>query len=379
MTQFTSRYIPLVDVNNPAYKNRTPLTRADVPKEHQWNFVQRKMNFEKDLGLQGLYCFHPFNTITVDQHGDVYMCTCQADLPIPVGKIWDFESLDDIGRSPIARELQASILDGTYKYCNGDNCPLIRGKVLSPKISHKVDTINWINFALDDSCNLTCPSCRKEFIFLNEGPEYDLRIRMVDHLVKLIEKHNHWIKFSISNDGDPFASLVYRDLLSKLKIKGMPVEIEIVTNGILAKAHWHKMEGIHSNVVGFKVSMDAGTPETYAVTRRGGSWDKLIESIKFIAQWKKDNNSPMELTASFVVQNANYKDMVAYVELCDSLGFDHINMSRIQNWGTFSNFAEEAVWDENHINYTDFLTCLNDTVLKNPKVNLTNLIDLLKV
>jgi hypothetical protein len=85
----------------------------------------------------------------------------------------------------------------------------------------------------------------------------------------------------------------------------------------------------------------------------------------------------MELTASFVVQNANYKDIVAYVTLCDSLGFDHINLSRIQNWGTFDNFEQEAVWDSTHSNYAEFISCLNDSVLKNPKVNLTNLIDLL--
>jgi sulfatase maturation enzyme AslB (radical SAM superfamily) len=200
---------------------------------------------------------------------------------------------------------------------------------------------------------------------------------MVDHLVKLIEKHDHFLKFSISNDGDPFASLVYRDLLSKLNVKGMPVEIEIVTNGILAKAHWHKMEGIHNNVIRFKVSMDAGTPETYAVTRRGGAWDKLIESIKFIAQWKKDNNSAMDLMANFVVQNANYKDMVRYVELCEELGFTEIYFQRITDWGTFANFAQEAIWQESHPNYAEFIEILRHPALKNPKVNLTNLTDLL--
>jgi wyosine [tRNA(Phe)-imidazoG37] synthetase (radical SAM superfamily) len=370
------RIIPLVDVRNPAYHNRTALTRAHVGTDHQWNFVQRNMNFDKDLGLAGLYCFHPFNTITIDKLGDVYMCTCQADLPIPVGKIWDFSSLDAIVQHPIARELQASILDGSYRYCNGNNCGLIQSRDLSTEISHRPDTINWINFALDDSCNLTCPSCRKDFVFVSEGPEFDQRMGMVDHIVKLIEQHDHWVKFSISNDGDPFASLVYRDLLSKLNVAGKEVEIEIVTNGILAKAHWHKMSGVHNNIVRFKVSLDAGSAETYAVTRRGGNWEKLIDSISYISDWRRANRPGMDLMANFVVQNANYQDMVKYVELCDSLGFSEICFQRITDWGTYENFSEQAVWMPEHANHADFLKCLADPALQNPKVNLTNLTDL---
>lgn len=370
------RIIPLVDINNPVYKNRVQLSKQHVGKDHLWNYAQRKMDFTKDLGMHGLYCFHPFNSITIDKFGDVYMCTCQADLPIPVGKIWEFESLDAIVRHPIARELQASILDGSYKYCNSNNCGLIQAKELSTEIAHRPDTINWINFAIDDSCNLTCPSCRKEFVFVNEGPEFDLRMKMVTHIVKLIEQHDHWLKFSISNDGDPFASLVYRELLSKLNVTGKPVDIEIVTNGILAKAHWHKMSGIHDNVVRFKVSMDAGTPETYAVTRRGGNWDKLVESIKFIVQWKKDTASNMEIMANFVVQTANYTDMVPYVELCETIGVTEIYFQRITNWGTFTDFSQEAVWQTSHPLHQDFIKQLSHPSFKNAKVNWTNLTNL---
>ena len=106
----------MVNVNNAAYVNRQPLTSNDVAADHRWNFVQRNMNFEKDLKLKGRYCYHPFNTITIDSAGDVFPCVCQAWLPISLGKIWDFDSLNHIVRNPRAREIQASILDGSYRY-----------------------------------------------------------------------------------------------------------------------------------------------------------------------------------------------------------------------------------------------------------------------
>lgn len=374
-----NKIITLVNVNNIAYSpaNRKTLTQSDVAAAHSWTFVQRGMNFEKDLGLKGRYCYHPFNTITIDSTGDVYPCICQAWLPVSLGKIWEFESLDDIPRSPRAREIQASILDGSYRYCDNNTCGILQTNDLHNKISHKPDTINWINFAIDSSCNLTCPSCRKDFIFVNEGPEYELRIRIVDHIVKLIEQHTQWLKFSLSGDGDPFASLIYRDLLSKLNVTGKEVEIEIITNGILARAHWHKMSGVHKNVIRFKVSFDAGSEQVYNITRRGGDWNKLLDSCRFMSKWKQKNYSSMVLTANFVVQTANYRDMAAYVELCDQLGFDEINFQAINDWGTFDNFKQHAVWQSSHPEHHEFLKQLQHPSLNNSKVNLTNLKDIL--
>jgi MoaA/NifB/PqqE/SkfB family radical SAM enzyme len=334
------------------------------------------MNFEKDLKLKGRYCYHPFNTITIDSAGDVFPCVCQAWLPISLGKIWDFDSLDDIVRNPRAREIQASIIDGSYRYCDNNTCGLIQTNDLQENINHRPDSINWINFAIDPSCNLTCPSCRKDFIFINQGPEYEQKIRIVEHSVKLIEQHDQWIKFSLSSDGDPFASLIYRDLLSKLNVTGKPVEIEIITNGILAKAHWHKMSGVYNNIVRFKVSFDAGSEEVYNIIRRGGDWNKLLDSCEFISKWKQKNYSKMSLTANFVVQTGNYRDMSKYVDLCDQLGFDEINFQSINDWGTFNDFKSHAVWQSSHPEYGEFLKQLHHPSLNNSKVNLTNLKDI---
>ena len=366
--------IPLVDISNTAYHNNKRFLAKDVADDHAYTYAARNMNFNKDLGLKGKYCYHPFNTITVDGFGDVYVCICQAWLPVSVGKIWDFESLDDIVRSHRAREIQSSIIDGSYRYCDNNTCSIIQENELKAEIEHRPDTVNWINFAIDASCNLTCPSCRRVFKYICEGPEFERRMKIVEHIAKLIEKHNHWIKFTLSGDGDPFASLIYRHLLTKLNLKDNNlVEIEIVTNGILAKAHWHKMQGIYSNIVRFKISFDAGSEAVYNITRRGGDWNKLLDSAEYINKWKQKNLSQMVTTANFVVQTANYKDMVEYVELCDRLGFDEINFQKIVDWGTFTNYSEQAVWQSNHPEYNNFLQELQHPSLNNKKVNFTNL------
>ena len=372
-----NKVINLVDISGTTYSQRNIITENDVASEHEYTFKSRNQSFNKDLGLKGKYCYHPFNTITVDGNGDVFACVCQAWLPISLGKIWDFESLTDITHSIKAREIQASILDGTYKYCDDNTCSIIKEKALSGRIDHRPDTVNWINFALDSSCNLTCPSCRSEFKFISEGSQFDQRIRIADHLIKLIQSYDHWIKFTLSGDGDPFASLIYRHFLSNLNLKGKhTVEIELVTNGILAKAHWHKLENIHKNIVRTKLSFDAGTEAVYNITRKGGDWNKLLESAEFIIKWKLKNYSVMSVMANFVVQTSNYKDMPAYVDLCARMGFDEINFQKIDDWGTFKDYNQHAVWKSTHPEFSEFLKYLNHPSLNNKKVNLTNLSDI---
>lgn len=348
--------------------------------DHKWVYKERNMNFDKDLGLKGKYCYHPFNTITVDGDGDVYICICQAWLPIPVGNILDFSSFDDISNSIKAKQIQSTIIDGSYRYCDNNTCSIIQENNFDTTTDQLNNTVRWINFALDPSCNLTCPSCRTEFIFLNEGPAFDKRLKIIEKLIDLIESHCGPLTFTLSGDGDPFASLIYRKFLSELNVSGKDVEIEIVTNGLLAKAHWKHMAGVHRNVVRFKMSFDAGSENVYNLVRRGGDWNKLIASAKYMVDWKHKHNSNIILTANFVVQKLNYKDMVKYVELCELLGFDEINFQKIVDWGTYVNvinrFDAEAIWKGTHPEYADFLKMLQHPSLNNNKVNLTNLLDL---
>jgi SAM-dependent methyltransferase/organic radical activating enzyme len=365
---------------------RTPLTTDDVSSEDQWRFQQFGGSFDKDLNLKGSYCYHPFNTVSINSKGECHVCVCQAWLPISVGNILEFDSLTAIVQSARAREIQASIIDGTYKYCDHKTCHLINSNRLEGRIDHRPDTVNWIVFAIDDSCNLTCPSCRTDMIFYNRGENFDRRMQISDHLVKLIEDHDHFLKFTLSGDGDPFASHVYRNLLEKLDLsKRRTTEIEIVTNGILAKDHWDRMSGIHKNVMGFKISFDAGSPEIYARTRRGGNWNKLIESSEYIIKWKKKNYSNMEIVANFVVQTTNFRDIHNFVRLTKDLGFDEIFFQKVTDWGKWhdtstgiNRFTEHAVWMPDHENFQELVEILNDPIMADRKVNLTNLSHLRK-
>lgn len=353
----------------------TELTINDVADGYQWIVNSRNQNFNKDLNLKGSYCHHPFNTITVDGSGDVFLCACQAWLPISVGKIWDFDSLDAILNTSVAIEIQKSILDGSYKYCDNHACSLLQSNLLESDLGKIESKIHWINLAFDHSCNLTCASCRSEFKFISEGAEFNLRKKISKHLVSLIESYyDTELKITLSSDGDPFASVIYRSFLEDLDLTGKnKTEIELITNGILLVDHWHKFYKIHKNIVNVKISFDAASDLTYKLVRAGGNWNKLLDSVRFLAQWRNENSSALTITSNFVVQHKNYHEIVDYIKLCKELRVDYINLQQIDNWGTFSNFDEQAVNKPTHVEYSQLLGIMQDPLLKDPQVNMTNL------
>jgi molybdenum cofactor biosynthesis enzyme MoaA len=384
-----NKTIPLVNINSLKALAPAPMSRTAVDADYMTRYIQTGMDFNKDLGLAGKYCYHPFNTVTIDHQGRCYVCTCQAWLPISVGNILDFNSLSEIVHSPRAREIQRSIIDGSYRYCDNKTCGLLIGNAMETRIEHKPDTVNWINFCIDDSCNLQCPSCRTDLIFHKQGPEFDLRMKISQHVSRLISEHNHFLRFTLSNDGDPFASHVYRNLMTTIKPQLVnQLEIELVTNGILMKSHWHELENIYPNLTQIKVSFDAATEQTYNKTRCGGSWNKVTESTRFVANWLTQRkaqhlNAYTKLVANFVVQQTNYHEMIDFVALCNSLGVDQILFQKVTNWNTWidasgtDQYHTHAVWHETHPEHHKLKEILKDPVFQQRNVKLTNLADLL--
>lgn len=347
------------------------LTFDNVPSTQKWMYTSRNFNFEKDLELKGKYCNHVYRTITIDSDGLIFRCICHAWLPISVGNILDFNSLDEILDNAISQNIVSSIEDGSYRYCDNNSCGLIISDILMTQ-KPSMDSI-LVNLAMDESCNLTCPSCRTKMKFINEEhPKYTDKLKIINHLLDLINKSKIKVIVSLAGDGDPFASLLYRHFISNLDNNNL--EVEINTNGILIKDFWNKLEKIHNNIVRLKISIDAGSKDTYEIVRRGGSWSKLLESIDFISSWRQNHKSNFKLIGNFVLQSRNFTDIIKYVNLCLNYNFDEINFQKIQDWNTYlQDFEELEVWKQNNVNFEDFVNILLNPVLKNPKINFTNL------
>jgi MoaA/NifB/PqqE/SkfB family radical SAM enzyme len=295
------------------------------------------INTQKDLKIQTI-CSRPFDTVLIDKQGSCYACECTSWLPQSIGNL-QIKSLDDIIGGDMRRQMQDSITDGTYRYCNEHQCPYIRG---GDMMDHKADHIKHLRLAIDDSCNLRCPSCRKGLIFHKEGSAYNLGIRLADRINDWLHSYEHPMQVHIGSDGDPFASHVYRHFMEHTPER-KNIRYSILTNGLMFKEFHTRVPYVISNLNELGVSIDGASPETYEKLRLGGRWEKMLEGLECMAEQKEKHGFGFIL--HFVVQKDNYHEMQQMIDLGEQYGADRVWLNKIEDWGTTDDFKTQDIWN----------------------------------
>ena len=180
------------------------------------------LNKEKDLS--GRFCSKPFDYFEAQDLGDgkVFVC-CPTWLNLVVGKLTT-QSVSEAFNSKINQEIRKSILDGSYKYCNKKLCPVIQNdslpktsEITDPRLRKIIDnkqirdlTPLTYNLCYDPSCNLACPSCRINKIYITEGPIHKRKMLIQHKIINEAfgEPHNREVFINVTGSGDPFGSKI---------------------------------------------------------------------------------------------------------------------------------------------------------------------------
>jgi MoaA/NifB/PqqE/SkfB family radical SAM enzyme len=312
-----------------------------------------KINTRKDLGITNI-CPKPFDTVLIDQNGSCFVCECTAWLPQSVGNLHK-NSLEEIFHSDMAYHLRDSIDDGSYRYCNEKQCTwIIKGDVRNyQETDPKIKTIR---LAIDDSCNLSCPSCRKLVIFHKRGKMLSMRLELADRVNQYLAKHNN-VTVHIGSDGDPFASLVYRHFM-RMVPDNNTLKFNLQTNGLLMKKMFSRLDKILTRIDVLNISIDGASKETYELLRRGGQFEKLLENLEFIKQYHEQ----FRIRFHMVVQKSNWHEMSKMLQLADRFNAHEVIFNRITNWNTYDNFHEQLAPENNLLFVQEF-----EEIKKHPK------------
>ena len=140
------------------------------------------------IDLNKKFCGRPWEFLEIHDDGGlkVYNCCPNWVNHNDLGKMNYDTNFENIWNGEKSKEFRKSILDGSFKYCNRTECPMIQNGSLPDKndirdgkhgeyykkiIEDNVlisENADFINLCYDVSCNLKCPSCRPTFWFLNE-------------------------------------------------------------------------------------------------------------------------------------------------------------------------------------------------------------------
>lgn len=305
----------------------------------------------KDI-LNNFVCSHPFEYIDVQYTSD-YVC-CPSWCPTGIR-----EENKMSWYSNNAIDIRKSVIDGTYRHCDHSICPSLNqllntGKkpynfytkeefenIYNIKTPEDVYSFNRgpeeILFGWDRSCNFRCPSCRVDLISNDKIGSEEHNKKLV--ILKQVEKQfgPYLKKILVTGSGDPFYSNIYRDFLINFDKTKYPVleKIQIITNGrMLTKKMWSQLKAAPYTKQ-IEISIDAGTKNTYEnITRIGGSWDILIQNLKFLSTV----NTLKQVTLSMVVSEQNFKEMHTFYKLM------HKIFQKSKYWVAI-NFRQHVYWD----------------------------------
>jgi len=334
--------------------------------------------------LNNYVCMIPFTTLEIHKGARFLCCASWLKKYLP-----DHTTPKDAWESDVANDIRESVLDGSYRYCDKQQCPYLSqlknvGNVsklntgplkLKSNLSNedekkiteyknKILNPSLIEFSFDKTCNLKCPSCRIKIISASKK-----EIEEIKETIDLIQdQYGKTVKtLYITGTGDPFLSVGFRDFLRNFDATKWPnlQKIHLHTNATRwNKKMWESMSKVHKYVKSCEISIDAATKDTYEnKTRLGGNWDELIDNLKFISTIP----TLKSIKTSFVVQQSNYKEMKQFYDLMYFIFGNKVNVffGKITNWGTFTDeaFFKHKIWDKAHPDYDDFVAEVNSFIL----------------
>ncbi len=321
-------------------------------------------------------CLRPFHHLDTTNRGHAHVC-CPDWLPTPIGdlngdllKVWD---------GPVARRIRASVTDGSYRFCSRRYCSPITNRTLPHRSSkevqetlarfadgiHGVPPPRAIGLSHDRSCNLACPSCRTDFITAETSELAKLDGLFKQFILPLLKTAE---RVYITGSGDPFASKHFRGVLKQLAEPDFAhLAIDLHTNALLFDERAFNQFHLSGRLQTVEISIDAATPETYAVLRRGGDFERLCTNLAFIGARRRAGEID-RLDFSMVVQARNFREMSAFVQLAERFSADRASFQMIRNWGTYSAaaFAAEFIGDPAHADHQIFRAALAAPELARP-------------
>lgn len=349
----------------------------------------------------GRTCLVPYANLQITTGGAVYLC-CSGWVKYRLGVLSRGQSIVDLWNGRVARAFREAMRTTELdRVCRCDVCPKILGgrlpRVLDGRllpgeaprdrldVSHDEDVIAAfesgavslpypplsITLALDERCNLRCPTCRSQTI--TSLPRFEeLALDRVAENLELVAPSLR--KLELLGSGEVFYSPFGLALLRRLDAVRFPkLRVHLITNGILCnEAAWTDLGRGAELVKMIGVSIDAATPETYEAIRLGGKWRVLQRNLGFIRSLKAAGHLE-RIGFNFVITARNFREIPAFIRMAREFEAEHCMFLRVQRWpgaATKAEYDALAVHEPGHPEHREYLSVLEDPLCRLPGVML---------
>jgi len=305
-------------------------------------------------------CKHPFNTIQIQNTGDIYCCCCYWTDFYSFGNIFE-QSFDEIWNGERAKEFRKQFIENKYKYCNLDVCdPFLQE--FEPDYTSEYP--KKIEFSYDRHCNVRCIFCRneknKEEEEYNRQKEKRIEENFDRIFTPILEKADF---VEMNSAGELFASRHSKEVVKKIININPKIEFNIISNGILFTKENVESLGLKKRLNTVIISMHSATEKTYNKLVENGNFKALINNVKYLCSLKKEGYIKT-VQLNFVVTAYNYKEMKKFVKLCKKLGAKAFFINYHRQIDSDKLMNELDVSQIGHKKYNDLIRILKDPIFK---------------
>lgn len=345
--------------------------------------------------LSAVGCTVPFRTIEIHGNGQISLC-CYTWLPEFCGNILT-DSPQEILDNAQRQEILTGMQQGRFDHCT-DHCPRISQFLTSgfnPEIvprnslSAAVNQLFYhIYLTYDDSCNLQCPSCRKNLIVHKLNDAHNPKVKKlvnihdkVKQLIQLLLDQGHEVQLNITGSGDPFASPLYWNYILELASQPLHprLSLALCTNGVLmTAANWLAIRSLWPQIASINVSIDAANEETYKIVRKNGNFTQLKQNLDHLDSMIAAGDLPnlRTWTNNFIVQRDNFRELKQFTEW--QLSYKSLNLiwtNLIAQWSHLSDeeYKDMAIWQQGNLLRSELIDILRDSIFDDPRIYLGNM------
>lgn len=170
-----------------------------------------------------------------------------------------------------------------------------------------------------NACNHACSFCLSAYIHFDKfkGTETFSRTMMSrDVLLKLCEDFSNMGVRAINwtGGGEPTLNKHLKEAIEYCGSKG--IKMGMFSNGTLFDK-WDMFDVIVDNMTWVRISVDAGTKETYDGVRKAKgyeNWDKMVSNLSKLINVNKDKGNKIDIGVGFVISPDTYHEIVDFAK-----------------------------------------------------------------
>jgi len=197
------------------------------------------------------------------------------------------------------------------------------------KSAQKMPVPKFVEIETTTICNKKCFIC--EYIYWSEGDQVKRHMSFAEfkQIVAQIPSLR-WV--NLTGEGSAFLNNDYF-LMLKFLSKKYATSIWLVDH--LADISFDKLrKDVLPYVDGIYVSIDGATKKTYESVKVGCSFDNVVNNLKSIIRYKRENKTPFpHLSFRYVILKENIHEMPLFLDLLNSIAEPH-------EWGGSSSYVE---------------------------------------